>query len=65
MWGPLLRWLKEDGETMGLFAPKDMHNFFHSNETGKVIHFIRTVHEDRKKMEHVCVTYGQYRVNLT
>jgi len=29
-----------------------------------VIEFIRKVQEDRKKMEHVCVNYNQYRIEM-
>jgi len=65
MWGPLLEWLKNDVQTRGLFDSKDMHNVFHIKTTEKVVEFIRKVHEDRSKIEHVCVNYDQYRTEMT
>jgi uncharacterized protein (TIGR00730 family) len=65
MWGPLLEWMENDVQNRGLFDPKDMHNLFHIKTTDKVIEFIRKVHKDRQKMEHVCVNYNQYRIEMT
>ena len=65
MWGPLLEWMENDVQKRGLFDPKDMHNLFHINTAEKVIEFISKVHEDRRKMEHVCVNYNQYRIEMT
>ena len=65
MWPPLINWMKTEVESRGLFDRKDMHNLFHINTADSVVQFIRTVHEDRAKMEHVCVNYDQYRINLT
>ncbi len=65
MWGPLLEWLERDVQARGLFDPKDMHNIFHINSADKVVEFIRKVHEDRSKTEHVCVNYNQYRIEMT
>jgi uncharacterized protein (TIGR00730 family) len=65
MWGPLLQWLQNDVQARGLYDPKDMHNLFHINTADKVVEFIRKVHEDRSKMEHVCVNYNQYRIEMT
>ena len=65
MWGPLLEWLQTDVQSQGLFDPKDMSNLFHINCAEEVVGFIRKVHEDREKMEHVCVNYDQYRTELT
>lgn len=64
MWGPLLEWLKNDVQQRGLFDPEDMHNLFHIKTAEKVIQFIRKVHEDRQKMEHVCDNYNQYRIEM-
>ena len=64
MWGPLLEWMENDVQKRGLFDPKDMHNLFHISTTDKVLEFIRKVQEDRKKMEHVCVNYNQYRIEM-
>ncbi len=65
MWGSLLVWLRAEVESRGLFDKSDMHNLFHINSAEKVVPFIRTVHADRSKMEHVCVNYEQYRITLS
>jgi len=64
MWGPLLAWLKNDVQSRGLFGSRDMHQVFHIDSTDKVVQFIRTVHEDRSKMEHICVNYDRYRAEI-
>lgn len=65
VWGPLLEWLQSDVQARKLFEPRDMNNLFHINTADKVVEFIRRVHGDRTKMEHVCVNYNQYRVEMT
>lgn len=42
-----------------------LHNLFHINTAEKVIEFIRKVQKDREKIEHVCVNYNQYRIEMT
>lgn len=64
MWAPLLDWLQTDVESRGLFDTKDMRNLFHIKKADEVVNFIRKVHGDREKMEHVCVNYEQYRTEL-
>ncbi len=65
LWGPFLEWLKTDVETRGLIDPGDLRHIFLINDTDKIIHFVRTLHEDRSRLEHICVNYDQYRVSLT
>ena len=65
MWGPLLTWLRDEVQSRGLFGSRDMHQVFHIDSTDKVVRFIRTVHEDRSKMEHICVNYDRYRAEIT
>ncbi len=50
--------------TRGLFDQQDMHNIFHISSAEKVVAFIKKVHEDRGKIEHICVNYAQYRMEL-
>jgi len=64
MWGRLLQWLRSDVGERGLFGDRDMHNLFHINSADQVVSFIRKVHEDRAKMEHVCVNYNQSRTEM-
>ena len=64
MWGTLLEWLKTEVQKKGLFDGKDMHTIFHITSPDKVVRFIGKVHEDRSKMEHVCVNYNTYRVEF-
>lgn len=64
MWETLLKWLKTEVLTRGLFDSNDMHNIFHITSADKVVSFIRKVHEDRARMEHVCVNYEKYRMEL-
>lgn len=64
MWATLIKWLQTEVLARGLFDSKDMHNIFHITSTERVVNFIRKVHEDRLQMEHVCVNYDKYRVEL-
>ena len=64
MWGTLLKWLQTEVMARRLFDKEDMHNIFHITSAEKVVNFIKKVHEDRPRMEHVCVNYSKYRVDL-
>lgn len=64
IWETLLKWLREEVLTKGLFDSNDMHNIFHITSADAVVSFIRKVHEDRARMEHVCVNYEKYRMEL-
>ena len=64
MWGGLVGWMREEVLSRGLFDKNDLHNIIHIRNVEKVISFVRQVHEDRLKMEHVCVNYNKYRVEF-
>jgi hypothetical protein len=64
IWANLLRWLRTEVMVRGLFDSQDMHNIFQINTVEKVINFINKVHEDRSKMEHVCVNFSKYKVEF-
>ncbi len=64
MWTGLIEWLRTEVLARSLFDSKDMHNIFHITSVEGVVNFIRKVHEDRLRMEHVCVNYDKYRVEL-
>lgn len=64
MWGGLITWLKKEVITRGLFTIHDMDSIFHITSPEKVVSFIRKVHEDRSKVDHVCVNYSTYEVEF-
>ncbi|MFQ5715401.1 MAG: LOG family protein [Candidatus Scalinduaceae bacterium] len=64
MWAGLIEWLRTEVLARSLFDSKDMHNIFHITSVERVVNFIRKVHEDRLRVEHVCVNYDKYRVEL-
>ena len=64
MWSSLIHWLRTEVLARGLFDEPDMRTIFHINSVEKVLSFIRKVHEDRSRMEHVCVNYNNYRIEL-
>lgn len=64
IWTTLLSWLENEVLERGLFDKKDMHNLFQIGSPEQVVQFIHKVHEDRSKMEHVCVNYDLYRMDL-
>ncbi len=61
MWAGLIEWLRTEVLARSLFDSKDMNNIFHITSVERVVNFIRKVHEDRLRMEHVCVNYDKYR----
>jgi hypothetical protein len=65
MWTGLLKWLEEEVMSRGLFDRKEIHNVFHLASADRVVEFIKQVHADRAKMEHVCVNYDKYRVEFS
>ncbi len=62
--GSMIKWLRAEVLTRMLFDSKDMHNIFHVSSVERVVNLIRKIHEDRSRMEHVCVDYDTYRVEL-
>ncbi len=62
MWTTLMKWLREEVLTKKLIDKDDMHNLFHLSSAEKVVKFINKIHEDRSKMDHVCLSYIKYRV---
>lgn len=62
--GSMIKWLQAEVLTRMLFDSKDMHNIFHVSSDERVVNLIRKIHEDRSRMEHVCVNYDTYRVEL-
>jgi len=65
VWKTLLKWLKTEVLGKNLFSSNDLHNIFHVTSVEQVLSLIKKVHEDRSRMEHVCVNYDQYRVEFT
>lgn len=65
MWSGLLEWLEKDVMSRELFDPKEIRNVFHLTSGEQVVKFIKQVHADRARMEHVCVNYDKYRVEFT
>jgi len=61
MWGGLLDWLRNEVEGRGMFDAQDRLNLFHFTSVEQVVGFILKVHEERGRMEHVCVNYQKYR----
>ena len=49
----------------GLFDKNELHNLFHLTSTEQVLALIKKFHDDRGKMEHVCINYDKYRVELS
>lgn len=64
MWTGLLKWMEEEVLARGLFDRKEIHNVFHLTSAEQVVNFIKQVHGDRARMEHVCVNYNKYRVEF-
>lgn len=64
IWSGLMEWLRSDVLDRRLFDPGDMHNVFHVKSVEQVISIIRRVHEDRSRLEHVCVNYEKYRMEI-
>ena len=64
IWATLTNWLRTEVLAKGFFDSKDMHNIFHVTSVDKVVNFIRIIHKDRSRMEHVCVNYNKYRVEF-
>ena len=64
MWTTLIKWLENEVMAKGLFNSRDMKNIFHITSAEKVVEFIRKVNKDRSKMEHICVNYSKYKVEL-
>jgi len=64
MWGTLIKWLQDEVMEKGLFDVHDMDNIFHITSPDRVVNFIRKVHKDRSGIEHVCVNYSKYRLEL-
>lgn len=64
MWATLLIWLKTEVLGKELFGANDLHNIFHVTSVEQVLSLIRKVHDDRSRMEHVCVNYDKYRVEF-
>ena len=62
--GSMIKWLRAEVLTRMLFDSKDMHNIFHISSDERVVNLIRKINEDRSRMEHVCVNYDTYRVEL-
>ncbi len=60
----MIKWLQAEVLTRMLFDSKDMHNIFHFSSVERVVNSIRKIHEDRSRMERVCVNYDTYRVEL-
>jgi len=65
MWEGLLRWLNEEVLPRKLFNKEDMRNIFHMNDCEKVVEFVKKSHEDRQKMDHICVNYDKYRMEFS
>ena len=65
MWTGLLKWLEEEVMSRGLFDRMEIRNVFHLTSAEQVVKFIKQVHADRARMEHVCVNYDKYRVEFT
>lgn len=61
MWGGLLTWLRDEVEARGMFDTLDRLNLFHFTKVEQVVGFILRVHEDRSRMDHVCINYQKYR----
>jgi len=64
IWATLTNWLRAEVLAKGFFDNKDMHNIFHITSVARVVNFIRKIHKDRSRMEHVCVNYDKYRVEF-
>lgn len=64
LWATLIKWLRSEVLTRKLFDSKDMHNIFYVSSVERVVNLIRKIHADRSLMEHVCVNYDKYRVEL-
>ncbi|MCP4666890.1 MAG: LOG family protein [Deltaproteobacteria bacterium] len=64
MWAALIKWLRTEVLARSMFDKNDMHHIFHVTSVKGVVDLIRRVHEDRLHMEHVCVNYDKYRVEL-
>ncbi len=65
MWTGLFKWLRTEVLPRKLFRQEDMHNLFHMNDCDKVIEFISRCHNDRLKLDHICVNYEKYRVEFS
>lgn len=64
IWATLINWMRTEVQGRKFFDSKDMHHIFHITSVNKVIHFIKKIHKDRSRMEHVCVNYDKYRVEF-
>lgn len=64
IWAGLLHWLKSDVLEKNFFGAKDMHHVFHIKSAEMVINLVKNIHEDRSRLEHVCVNYDKYRVDF-
>lgn len=64
LWTPLVEWLRTEVLKRGLFDSQDMHHMFHLTSIDKVLRLIKKIHQDRSRMDHVCVNYNKYRVEF-
>lgn len=64
LWTPLVEWLRTEVLKRGLFDIQDMHHIFHLTSVDKVLQLIKKIHQDRSRMDHVCVNYNKYRVEF-
>ncbi len=64
LWTPLVNWLRTEVLKRGLFDSQDMHHIFHLTSMEKVLRLIKKIHQDRLGMDHVCINYNKYRVEL-
>ena len=62
--GSMIKWLRAEVLTRMLFDSKDMNNIFHVSSVERVVNLITKIHEDRSRVEHVCVNYDTYRMEL-
>lgn len=64
MWAPLLGWLRSELVGRRLADPMDLRHVFHARSAEDVLTLLRRTHEDRGKLEHICVNYDRYRTEL-
>ncbi len=64
MWAGLVQWLRDEVLARKLFDSADMNNIFHLTSVEKVLSLIRKAQEDRSQIEHACINYNKYRVEL-